>query len=59
MNAKAYIEDVLKEMRKVSWPSRKELVSNTIVTLGATVAISLFIWAADWVINRFLEIIYQ
>lgn len=59
MNAKAYVEDVVKEMRKVSWPSRRELINNTLVTLAATVAISLFIYAADWVINRILEFIYQ
>ena len=44
MNVKAYMEEVAKEMRKVSWPSRKELISNTIVTIGATLAISLFIF---------------
>ncbi len=59
MNVKAYMEEVAKEMRKVSWPSRKELISNTVVTIGATLAISLFIYAADWVINQLLEIIYQ
>ena len=59
MNAKAYVEDVVKEMRKVSWPSRRELINNTIVTLGATLAISLFIYGADWVINQLLEFIYQ
>ncbi len=59
MNAKAYLEEVVKEMRKVSWPSRRELINNTIVTLAATLAISLFIYAADWVINQILKFIYQ
>ncbi|MBT8400841.1 MAG: preprotein translocase subunit SecE [Rhodothermia bacterium] len=59
MNAKAYMEEVVKEMRKVSWPSRRELINNTMVTLAATLAISLFIYAADWVINQILEFIYQ
>ncbi len=59
MNAKAYLDDVIKEMRKVSWPSRRELINNTLVTLAATMAISLFIYAADWVINQILEFIYQ
>lgn len=59
MNAKAYLDEVIKEMRKVSWPSRRELLNNTLVTLAATLAISLFIYAADWVINQILEFIYQ
>lgn len=53
-----YIQDVAKEMRKVSWPSRQELINNTMVTLAATVVISLFIFAADRVVSTVLEVIY-
>lgn len=56
---KEYIDDVVKEMRKVSWPGRSELISNTVVTLVASLAVSLFIYGADWVISRLLEFIYQ
>ena len=55
----AYIEDVGKEMRKVSWPTRTELVSNTVITLVATVIISAFIFGADRIISLILEVIYQ
>lgn len=59
MNIAQYLNDVGKEMRKVSWPSRNELISNTLITLFATAVISLYIWAADQVISRALEFIYQ
>jgi len=59
VNVKVYVEEVVKEVRKVSWPGRKELISNTAVTIFATLAVSIFIYMADWVINRVLEIIYQ
>lgn len=55
---KAYLDEVMKEMRKVSWPSQKELINNTMITLVATLAISLFIFAADRVISTALEFIY-
>ena len=55
----AYLEDVGKEMRKVSWPTRSELVSNTVITLVATVLISAFIFGADRVISLILEVLYQ
>ncbi|ARA92757.1 MAG: preprotein translocase subunit SecE [Bacteroidetes bacterium] len=55
---KNYLEEVVKEMQKVSWPSRKELVDNTIVTLVATIMISLFIFVADRVIGFVLDIVY-
>ncbi len=55
----AYLEEVAKEMRKVSWPSRQELISNTVITLVAAMVISLFIFGIDRVISQVLEIIYQ
>ena len=55
----AYLEEVGKEMRKVSWPDRAELISNTLVTIVATVVISLFIFVTDRVISVVLEVIYR
>ncbi len=56
---KAYLEDVVKEMRKVSWPSRNEIISNTGITLLATLLIGLFIYGADQLISAVLEVIYS
>ncbi|NQV73693.1 preprotein translocase subunit SecE [bacterium] len=53
-----YLEEVGKEMRKVTWPSQKELINNTVVTIIATVVISLFIFGADRVISTILKVIY-
>ena len=57
-NIAGYLEEVNKEMRKVSWPSRSELISNTIITLVATLIISLFIFGADRIISTVLKTIY-
>ena len=54
----AYLEEVLAEMRKVNWPKRKELVNSSVITLLATVALSLYIFGADRVITFILDIIY-
>lgn len=53
-----YIEEVGKEMRKVTWPTQKELISHTMVTIVATIVISLFIFGTDQVISTVLEVIY-
>jgi preprotein translocase subunit SecE len=55
---KTYLEDVAKEMRKVSWPTQAELIANTAITLVATVIISLFIFGADRLISVVLEVVY-
>ncbi len=59
MKVVQYLGDVSKEMRKVSWPARNELISSTLITLLATMIVSLYIWGADQVISRALEFIYR
>lgn len=56
---RAYIEEVVKEMRKVSWPKREELYKNTGITLVASFAVALIIFGADRVISTVLEFIYR
>jgi preprotein translocase subunit SecE len=53
-----YLVEVRKEMRKVNWPKRKELINNTALTLAASLVISLFIFGADQVISQLLRIVY-
>ena len=53
-----YLVEVRKEMRKVNWPKRQELIANTSLTLVATLIMSLFIFGADQFISRLLTLIY-
>ncbi len=56
---KSYLEEVVKEMRKVNWPSQKEVMNNTGITLMATAIVSAFIYGADQIISTVLEFIYR
>ncbi|MCY4158596.1 MAG: preprotein translocase subunit SecE [Bacteroidetes bacterium] len=53
-----YLEEVATEMRKASWPQRKELISHTVITLVSSFVLALFIFGADRVISRILDVIY-
>lgn len=53
-----YLTEVRKEMRKVNWPSQRELINNTVLTLVASFVIALFIFGVDNVISRLLSIVY-
>jgi len=56
---KAYLKDVRKEMKKVSWPSQDELVDYTIVVVIFTIILSAFIFGIDQVYSTILEAIYR
>ncbi|MCY3614677.1 MAG: preprotein translocase subunit SecE [Bacteroidota bacterium] len=57
-NTRTYLEEVAVEMRKASWPQRRELINNTVITLVASFVLAIFIFGADRLISRILEIIY-
>ncbi len=57
-NTRTYLEEVAIEMRKASWPQRRELMNNTVITLVASFVLALFIFGADRVISKILEFIY-
>ena len=52
---KEFTQDVLAEFRKVTWPSRQELVNSTIVVIVVTVVLALFLGAVDIVLARAVE----
>ncbi|MCW9707906.1 preprotein translocase subunit SecE [Fodinibius salsisoli] len=56
---KQFLEDVRKEMKKVSWPDQDELVDYTIVVVIFTILLSGFIFAVDQVYSTILETLYQ
>jgi len=56
---KEFFEGVRKEMKKVSWPTQKELVDNTIITIVFSIILSVFIFGVDQVYSTVLEAIYK
>ncbi|MEX2462820.1 MAG: preprotein translocase subunit SecE [Balneolaceae bacterium] len=54
-----FIENVRKEMAKVSWPTQQELIDNTIIVVVFTIIISTFIFGVDQVYSTILGAIYR
>jgi preprotein translocase subunit SecE len=54
-----FVQEVLAEFRKVTWPSRAELVSSTVVVLVVTVVLAFFLGGVDIVLARVVERILQ
>ncbi|GEM_PF-161050 len=50
-----FFQEVLAEMKKVTWPSRKEVSSSTIALLSATVLISVYLGIVDFVLARGIQ----
>jgi preprotein translocase subunit SecE len=50
-----FTQEVLTEFRKVTWPTRQELVNSTVVVIVVTVILAFFLGAVDIVLARVVE----
>lgn len=44
---KKFLREVRTELKKVTWPTRQQLMAYTVVVLVAVVLVSLLIWILD------------
>lgn len=44
-----FFKEVKSEMKKVVWPTRKQIINNTLIVFAAVVVIGVFIWVLDLV----------
>ena len=56
---RSFLTETRSEMKKVTFPSREEVVGTTIVVLVASVIFAFYLWVADLVILQAFEWIYQ
>jgi preprotein translocase subunit SecE len=47
-----FFAEVRAELRKVTWPSREELTTYTVVVFALATALTLYVFALDWVFHR-------
>jgi preprotein translocase subunit SecE len=51
-SARQFLREVRAELRKVAWPSRKEIASYTVVVLVTTVVLGAIVYGMDEGIRR-------
>ncbi len=52
-----YFKETRAEIRKVSWPSREEATNLTVIVLGVTIAMAIFLGAVDLVFATLIRLI--
>jgi preprotein translocase subunit SecE len=52
---KEFSQDVLVEFRKVTWPSRQELINSTTVVIVVTVVLAFFLGGVDIGLTKLVE----
>ena len=55
---KVFLGEVRSEMRKVAWPSRREVINSTIVVLICIVVMTSLIFGFDYVSSKFVLFLF-
>ena len=59
MTVKKFIDEVIAEMKKVSWATKKELANYTVVVGIAVAIVCALIWFCDTIFARLFHIILR
>ena len=55
---KEFFRDTQSEMKKVTWPTRNEVVGTTVVVIAATLVFALFLWGCDLVFYKAIDFLF-
>ncbi|OGF28270.1 preprotein translocase subunit SecE [Candidatus Falkowbacteria bacterium RIFOXYC2_FULL_47_12] len=50
-----YVQQAWAEIKKVSWPTKKETKTYTYLVIGISLAVAFYLGALDYVFNYLLE----
>jgi preprotein translocase subunit SecE len=53
-----FVRGVIAELRRVTWPTRDEWISATILTIALVVGIGLFTFVLDWLFGQLFTLIH-
>lgn len=49
-----FLKEVISELKRVSWPSKKEVVGSTIVVIIVVIIVAFFVGSVDFFLSRVL-----
>ena len=55
---KLFLTEVWAELKKTTWPSRKEVYGTTLVVIVMVLLCSLFLWGVDMVLQPIAQWVY-
>lgn len=54
-----YFKDLKSEIKKVVWPTKKQIRNNTIVVLGFMAVAGVFIWVLDAIMGLIVNTVFK
>ena len=58
-NSRTFLTEVRNEMRRVTWPSRKEVYATTVVVILTSAFFGIYLWGMDIALSILVNWIYR
>jgi preprotein translocase subunit SecE len=55
---KTYFAETRTELKKVTWPSRQDIIDSTRVVVVATFIVTIFVGIVDQVLSRIIKLVF-
>jgi preprotein translocase subunit SecE len=56
---RVFLAEVRNELKRVTWPSQKEVYATTVVVILFSVFFGLYLFALDFVIDRAVQLLFR
>ena len=56
---KEYVQDLQAEMRRVTWPTRKQVQTTTLVVILTVFAFAAYFWVVDLILGRGVSQLFE
>ena len=57
--ARVFLVEVRNELKRVTWPTRKEVYAATVVVILFSMLLGIFLWAVDLILDRAVFSLFQ
>jgi preprotein translocase subunit SecE len=58
-NSRNFLTEVRNEMRRVTWPSRREVYATTVVVILVSTFFGVYIWGIDLALDQAVKAIFR
>ena len=56
---KRFLGEVWSELKKTSWPAKREVYGTTVVVVVTVLICALYLWVVDLILNRGMEAVFR
>jgi preprotein translocase subunit SecE len=53
-----FFKEIRMEMKKVIWPTKQQLINNTLVVFAACLAVGIVVWVADFGLGELFRLVF-